>query len=493
MKEYCMYDFVPNIVELEKKEELEGLLNEENNEVNQSIYDILLSYLPQLNGNFDTWNLVSKLNTLYKEENTKKSVCFSDYFSQILNWLRVSLNPSISVPNRNEIISTTFSEEQKTKLLNRLIDISKEDSNCFEFSTINEFLDYALNCVLNENPINEIHMSLIDLILKIGINIASKNSKLELRYDVITAYVTEVGRILRDTLAQDKIEEDNSEIERFKFIESVLSSKIKFLNYEKFLEEYNQRITTFALQTMKQMSLSAKRDEYVRQEILQGLTTAKRRAAQKTSIEQVLYGDENDIELPDTDSIEWHIEAYDMPQVLCDEYTNYSELPELKQRVIAVSYGRFHYKMGKLNNKIVQPEIVGVTRIGTEGVSNYFAVVPLDDVSFKSADDLQESEVSDSIVNLLFSDYNMKNAKLRNNFYVGTILIKNGIPVLNAQNTTDKEALYQATQKLGDVSFVSPNGSKTEGKMTLDNYLSSNALETLHYSILSARINNKNI
>ena len=64
---------------------------------------------------------------------------------------------------------------------------------------------------------------------------------------------------------------------------------------------------------------------------------------------------------------------------------------------------------------------------------------------------------------------------------------------MNAQNTTDKEALCQATQKLGDVSFVSPNGSKTEGKMTLDNYLSSNALETLHYSILSARINNKNI
>ena len=490
MKKYSVYDFLPRIVKKEKNT-LENILDDETNKGTQSMYDILLMYLPQLNDNFDTWNLVSKLNTIRNETNTKRKVDFSEYFIQIANWLRVSINPSISIPNRKEIVSITFSEEQKDILLDKLKKITKLDSNCENFTTIEEFINYAQKLILEKNKLEDnenIDSTLIDFILKLGIYVSTKSSQLELKYAMVVAYVGEVRKSLSEKIVQqNQLDDNKSEIEIFEFIESVLISKNKFINYERFLDEYCNRINKFALETEQEMGISARRDDFVVQSLLQGLTTAKRRVAQKTSIEQVLYGDDVDFEIAYKDDIQWHIEPYDKPQILCDRYTNYSDDQEIKQRVIAVSYGKLHYKIGMINNAIVQPEIIGVTRIGKDGVSNYFAVAPLDSVFFKTIEELQEDELSDSIVNLLFSDYNMKNAKSRNNFYVGSIFMKNGNPVLSAQDMTDKEALYQATLIEGEVCLVLPNGNKMEGKMTLDEFLNSNALESLHYSVLSTR------
>lgn len=518
--QYSMYDFIPNILVGEEINTLDMLLADEQSSKKQSMYDILLSYLPQLNGNFETWNLVSKLNTLDKGYNEEELANSLEYFGQISNWLRVALNPSTSIPNRKKIVSINFSEEQKASLLEKLRHITAHDSNCVNFSTIEEFLEYAqksFSVKIQANQVEENEISLSEYILKLGIYVASESSKMKLKHAMVREYVSVVGNMLKEKYSESNLE-DKSELERFKFIEKTLTSKVKFMRYEEFLRTYSSRVREFALQIQQEMNVAATRDDFVRQEILQGLPDYKKRKAKQTSLEHVLYEQSEDIGIPYEDDIQWHIEPYAKPQVICDRYTNYSAGAEINQRVIVVSYGKFYYKMGMIDNAIVQPEIIGVTRIGNDVISNYFAVAPLDNVFFRTTEDLRNSEnrmhfanskwnfdvenhkdvlnesmvpqisteLEEPMVNLLFSDYNMQNAKEKNNFYVGSILMQNGIPELITQDETDKEALYQATQISGNVKFASPDGETTVRKMTLYNFLTSNALATLHYSVLSS-------
>lgn len=228
-----------------------------------------------------------------------------------------------------------------------------------------------------------------------------------------------------------------------------------------------------------------------------------------------IFSSNNKIENPSKDEIKWDIELSKKPQILCNINAEYDGVEN--QRVIAISYGKFHFKKGNVDNSIVPPEIIGVTRLGNDGVHHYFILAQLDKINLKDSFDIGENDkkfefklngkkaviIDDKTQNpvystiesekipkdlyeffakTFFSDAYLDRVIAENNRYAGSVYKKPSGQIQFSMPAVDyqKEAIKDA---------MSVPGSVGNQKMTLKEFFNRPELVTLHYKLITDIIN----
>jgi len=412
---------------------IEGILTPEFSRT-KSIYEVLFEYYPQLGHDSSTWKLISQANTLFN--NREKAEVFLDYskmFEQCMQWVRISLNEN----EKSETVKRSFLEKEKEDLLEKMKKTFGRDKRFASFTTIGEFLDYATQNELGHTN-NKFDEALRNLMIQLGLAVTSDEVKREMRRVATLAYVTDLGNILRDKYP-NRDKEVSPEWDRYMEIYGIVTSREAFAEYEDFLSKIVTDVSEYTQSVGQKTSISLRRDEIILGRIANG---------------KPAYGVDTSKDMPIFGEVNWNIEEYKNPEVLCDMFTTYTEDSRTNQRVIAISYGKFNCQMGIFNNNINPPEIIGVTRIGNDGIKHYFAIASLGNMSFRNDRSLNPGEkrvqlkankkpanfvdsannklygvmspkipeeYADDIVNVLFSDYNMRNSIESNSRCLGYI------------------------------------------------------------------------
>ena len=110
---------------------------------------------------------------------------------------------------------------------------------------------------------------------------------------------------------------------------------------------------------------------------LSTLTDRQMQLAYQNGLVNTILGDYEEMPTPPQGTYEWKFDIKE-PELVCDLVTNYSENGIENQRVIAVSYGEMTYNTD-FTRRTNTPtytgsglELVGITKIGNDGIKNYF-------------------------------------------------------------------------------------------------------------------------
>lgn len=368
-----------------------------------SMYKILEEFLPELNGDFSTHNLLLNIKNSNVEESIKK---FSNIFLRVSNAILQAVgeekkpdgdigelfevDKSAEKQKNPVIVCRNFTENEKAELLQALREKTRGIDDCEKFTTITEYVNYIRNHMENEKlagAIDAIYASAKDIF-------TDRESKEIKRTLLLCMYVpqaiqraTEEKATEKDVTKKD--ENDYSKLEILKFFKIFLENSNKFSEYEDFIEESKinlrkQKISDFTHRIRKQ---------YFTNEVLRNMTLGERTEYDRKGLSEVLFGRRQFINSEPVKTGFWEIEEYPKPQVIMDTLANYSEQYQVAtQRVIAVSYGKFKYTIDNVSNNLIQPDFIGITRIGKDGIHTYFGLAVLDRISFKSADEIEKTD-----------------------------------------------------------------------------------------------------
>lgn len=541
-----MFDYRPGAIIggiNRESEDVEGILEEYP--TNKSMYEILLEYFPQLNNDFSTWNLVSKSHMLF--DRSKGLFDYNEIIKQIITSLRISIDPE-SVNKSQDLVAKIstegeqkqqdsvakfLTEEEQKKFLAKLQSVFRGDKRYSSLSTIEEYINIVEKGIMSANNNQEAQKrvdakdpeeekrenKLKDLIIKMGLAVTSDLLKHEIRRAMVFAYTKACGNIIREKYPRRDQLPECPEWDRFAIIEQTLQSRTGFAAYEDFINGISKRGHELVAECGENRSIASIRDAIV-------LASIDNKPE---------YGQGDDLDVPCFGDLEWKIEEYDKPELLCDSFTSYKDAPSTNQRVFVVSYGKLHYKMGMLSSSIIQPEIIGVTRVGKDGIQNYFGVALLSSISFRETPSVDDSErlmqfsingkranlvdgnknslygnkntlygvvsekiplkQADDMVNILFSDYHMRNCVELNEHYIGSLSQTNQRGILGLKSIdvggNERVVLRDAKKTKGTVSLI--RGEKRENiQMTIGEYFDLQRLELMQMQFV-AQVSNGTI
>ena len=183
------------------------------------------------------------------------------------------------------------------------------------------------------------------------------------------------------------------EVEEMLFADRTLSSEPKMREYDRYLKVYNDRVKAYMEKMAESVRCGTKRDKVIETELSKTMSAADRRKANINGIESVLYGTPQTPRGTKDVNFTWAIRERREPRVILDAIAEYSKGGVENQRVVAVSYGKFAY--GTMFNSQGLPtissealDLVGVTRLGKDGVHTYFVLASISDVTFKTSDQM---------------------------------------------------------------------------------------------------------
>lgn len=183
------------------------------------------------------------------------------------------------------------------------------------------------------------------------------------------------------------------DVEEMLFADRTLSSPAKIREYDRYLKSYNDRVKAYMEKEAESVRCGAKRDKVIISELSKTMSAPDRRKANINGLESVIFGTPPRQKPAREGTFSWGLRERKEPLVVLDTFAEYSKGGVENQRVVAVSYGKFGY--GTMFNNDGRPtiasealDLVGVTRLGKDGVHTYFILVPFSDIKFKRADEI---------------------------------------------------------------------------------------------------------
>lgn len=450
-------------------------------EEGKSLYDIIEKYIPLLNGDFSTENLITTLRDAGGEGSQARK-WYNTEFNGISNKLLSAVQSSDRL---DSAVQRKLSPEEEEKLLQRFNSIDVKSLRTRNLKTVDEYITCA-KANIDDPEYQELRDIIVEQVFAI------------LKSDNLYSFRAALLKIVYAQQAINLAHENNNEddVKILRFFQQHLD-KDELLEYDTVLTGYRADIAEYRKSRASYYSNTAKRADFVKGKLKEGLFPEQIGDFKEFGLEYAMLGDYKEEKLHQGDYV-WKISRFDKPIVVLDEKTNYSQGGQENQRVIAVSYGKFEYgtmfngETPTITGNIA--ELVGITRIGTrrDDVHNYFVLVPFDTFAIRDNDilkrgerrkslrefglSLDEEEIRDFqtkkrmylvetsripeelkefFTNVVFSDYYLGIITNQNYRYVGTASqYEDGIPRINASllpKTPDLLAMQYASQFDGTV------------------------------------------
>ena len=492
-REYDMYDFIG-----------EG----------KSIYDILGRYLPMMENDFSTANLVNKLPKMPCESSLYQEA-YESIFAEIANALYASTQSFDGM--ESNIIGRKLSAEEEQKMYEEFRAIDSRSGSPRYLNSFEAYINYAKSNI-RESETEELR----EYIVKKSMGILSDEYLATLRANKFrSVYIPNAKKYLYDPENPTSLTPEKEELQ---FISQVLSKRDKLWEYDQFINEYTRAVEAFKKNEAISRSTEAKRARFVKETIRESFTPEEIMRDEQDGLTSAVFGNNAMMKVEDG-SFSWEIKKYKTPEVLCDIVTNYSKNGEENQRVVAISYGKFAY--GTMFREDSTPtmssdltEVVGVTRLGKDGVHTYFVLMPFDNLDFKHLEDVKDGEklrkiylngkssalwdsktnrrihlvqrdkipeeLAEFFANIALSDEFLSAAIDHNYSYTGTVNAKSGVPKIQAsylRNATDVDAARYASEHSGTVSGVT--------FATINSYLNSTDLNAEHLRLVQRVLEEK--
>ena len=362
-----------------------------------SIYEILGKYIPELKGDYSTANLINSFLDAAESNNSRKFVekKYIVSFDELSQMLMVACKDS----------SKQLTAKEKIDILVKLNESTSGLYECSNFTTIEEFVKYA-----KENLDNENSKPLRDEIINAAVYIANKKITKEdktkgyispenyrkvqqLKFELVQMYIA--WSVNHVAAKYDQFLRARENIEEWDIIESIrgkLSKKDIFDAYDKMYTNYVEKTHSYNVKTAIESSYQAKREQIVMEHLEKALTSEEKNEVNLKGWGTVLGHRRSGSTVPEEGSIDWYYEAYEKPILICDTIVKYSPNGDDYQRVVMISYGKFHYNDGLFDSSIVQSELVGISRVGKDNIYDYSKIIPLDTISFRETSNIKQGE-----------------------------------------------------------------------------------------------------
>ncbi len=366
---YDMYDF------------LDGNITKYN-----SMYQMLSKYIPELNGDFSTANLINtipkKINDFGKQKNAVikfYQAIFGELSSMLLD----------SAYNRNIDRDGRLQKKLSINERSNLLESCKQAISSPRLKSIDEYIEYA-----KANDNNPEISELREIIVDTAMQVASKEQIDDFRYKTLsTFYIPMAMNKLKEKYTEeDRISGNCPEWNIMQFIRETLCNESRFLEYDEYVQDHNKKMQAFAKECAIKTVCKAKRNKETMKIIKESMSDEEKENFSKNGLIDTIFPIRQKMEEPKRGQFSWKIDSYKEPQVLMDAMTEYSKDGIENQRVIAVSYGRFLFEKDVIKGDILSPELIGVTRIGKDGVHTYFVIADLDKISFRDKSLASENE-----------------------------------------------------------------------------------------------------
>ena len=406
--EFDMYDF---ILESETKY--------------ASMYEIIGQYFPELNGNYSTVSFINKFLEV-AENNASRNFVEKKYnvsFDELSQILLVANQGSQKPEGR-------LTDKEKIDILVKLNEAANGLYECKDFTTIEEFVKYA-----KENLGNENSRPLRDEVVNAAVYVANRRydkgdnegkfislenyrKVQQLKFDIIKMYTAWASNHVRDKYDQfQRANEYVHEWEIMKFVQKTLSKKDDFDLYDEDYTAYVEDVDSYKKKRARQTSYKGKRARSFLDHIKSTLTPEELNKAREEGWESVLTHRRSGTTIPYEGTVDWYFEAFEKPQLICDTIVKYSPNGDDYQRVVMISYGKFHYNDGLFDSGIVQSELVGISRLGNDDVYSYSKIIPLDTISFRETNDIKEGEGTVTFTGVNGKEITVRDDKNRNVLY----------------------------------------------------------------------------
>lgn len=353
-----------------------------------SMYAIIGTYIPEMEGDFSTANLLNKVNTVFTDSHTR-TMAKNNYkadFHDLSKMILLAANRDIPMRDKANAICRELSEEEVIALNNRLAEVCDESMDA---PTLEDKIRYAKEHI--DDPKTEaLREAIINEAVGVG-NVeelkALRHRWLHLMYVPIAANTVK-AKYPGVERNQGAYEEWN----QIEFVQQTMRSPAALAAYDVMYNDHLAEMEKHRKESALKRSLQGKRSICVGKELVDTLTKEEKNQIAKDGFETVWFDTKAYREQPKKGSVKWSIEPNKKPDLLCDKVVRYTNSGNEYQRVLAVSYGKFHYTDGIFDNSLVQPELVGVTRLGKDGMNTYFVLIPLDTISFRDTQELHDAE-----------------------------------------------------------------------------------------------------
>lgn len=363
--------------------------------VNKSFYTILGEYIPEVNKNFSTANLINSIPNLRVHSGNARAYK-ERYKSDVLDLIKVLNSKAESAELFENSTNQRLSEEETATILEELNEAARMATQDGEkhqvFETIPEALEFATKTIDDSNM-----KPLRDAIVINAIQYDEPEHSYVSRLTLLkTIFIPQAIAKFNSIPHEDKKNGKVEDWDKIGYIRRVFSKPDGLREYDEYYRNANARIKVAMENAIKRERTSIiceqKRYAYANAEIAESLPTGIYETSKSVPAATLLFDKLK--RNPEKHESSWSFESFQKPEVICDMEANYSEAGIENQRVIAIRYGKFKYQKPKelgvfnIDESYDMPELVGITRLGKDGLKNYFVLMPpLSKLVFRPKDD----------------------------------------------------------------------------------------------------------
>ncbi len=457
----------------------------------KTMYDKLDYYLGgYLKGDYSSNNLLNSFRNYITDFNHTESekTFLKKVYSDFFNILISNIDTATGIGKPSEKIKV-FNADEKAEFLKKLQSIDKDDENHF-LPTIGAYLRLLKSNNFSEeyykNP--EFYANLNKMIIDKGLEISGEEVSRTIKKSIVGAYTIRIANYLKQKYP-DRADRYYPEWEEFNFINQTFASQKRFEEYDKVLSDYQKETASYEEKLATQIRCKEKRKRYVESALYSGMKPEEQKQIKENStIIDRVYPAPINLKLVPDDHI-WNIKLYNRPKYICDSIARYSKLGEENQRVVAVSYGMFESEsMFNQNNVSLSKDtmqFLGISRLGKDGLKNYFVLAPLSNnvlmkaLEFDDGEDEKTisidefgtvmkrasgqnknyiyripQELEDYYTTVAFSDECLEKAIIQNNRFAGAVDMSRGRPRISAgyrEQARNIEAAWHACRYPGSI------------------------------------------
>lgn len=453
----------------------------------ETMYEKLDEYLGgYLKGDYSTTNLLDTFRDYSTDlEQTESNKIF---IQKIYNDLLDRLISNIDLANGVRKVSDNvrvLTDEEKKEFLKELQSI---DDN-YRLPSIGAYLRLLKNKNFSEEYYSnhDFYAKLNRTVISKGLEVSDDEFSKLAKKSILSAYAGRVANGLKKKYP-DRSSIYYPEWEEFNFINQTFNNSKRLEEYDKLLSDYQTEIESYADRLAIQTRCKEKRRRYISKALCAGMKPEEQKEVAKASAIDVAYPKPVDLKLGKSDH-DWRIKLYSNPKFICDLVAKYSNSGEENQRVVAVSYGRFESdSMFNQNNIPLAKDtmqFLGISRLGKDGLKNYFVLASLTNNVLMRALDLKEDEderdisidefrtmlqvadgpnkkyiyripqeLEDYYATVAFSDECLDKAVKQNNRFAGSVDISRGKPRISAgyrEQARNIEAAFHACRYPGNI------------------------------------------
>lgn len=367
-------------------------------EKNNTIYDVLGKYAGITDYSpAGVMKWLKEYSSIHQTRNVNQAWCRQNYIN-IFDNLMDELSRSITLTSETDGIKP-FPKDEVAMFLFKLREIAPDSKKYMSvgqyINDVREFLEDK-NLFQKTGEIDPYYDALIDLLTEKATEHVDQEKLNSSISTIVTGFGTAIARNNIRSLNLGK-DIETEELKKLNFIEKVLRKPEERKQYDELLEEYNRKLTENKEKALLEFKCRTEREEYVRKELITSMSAEEKIEASRNGADSIVFRKGKKVSQKEG-SFSWSVDFSKKPEVIMDELAEYSKNGEENQRVVAIDYGKFKYSTlfqmsGYPSFSSDNLHIVGVTRIGNDGVKNYFVIMPLEGMKLKKASELTEHDI----------------------------------------------------------------------------------------------------